>query len=140
MHRELRLIFEIQMMKLLSKLRRSLKCGAKNIFYIGGSDVLPPPLEKDEEEQILTEHAGGNPEARSILIERNLRLVVYIARRFENTGVQLDDLISVGSIGLIKAINSYNLEKNIIVYCNLQAKFLSWTHQFTCFWVSVWSL
>lgn len=85
-----------------------------DIFYIGGSDVFPPPL-KIEEEAILLEQLGGENDVKvkSVLIERNLRLVVYIARKFENTGVNVEDLISIGTIGLIKAINTFNPEKKI---------------------------
>ncbi len=84
------------------------------IFYIGGSDVFPPPL-KTEEEAILLEQLGGEDDVKvkSVLIERNLRLVVYKARKFENTGVNVEDLISIGTIGLIKAINTFNPEKKI---------------------------
>ena len=83
------------------------------VFYIGGSDVLPPPLKGQEEADALALLEKGDEAAKSLLIERNLRLVVYIARRFENTGVNLDDLISIGTIGLIKAISTYRLDKNI---------------------------
>ena len=83
------------------------------IFYIGGSDVLPPPLDKDEEEAALAALIQGDHEARQTLIEHNLRLVVYIARRFENTGVNIEDLISIGTIGLIKAIGTFNPDKRI---------------------------
>ena len=85
-----------------------------DVFYIGGSDVFPPPL-KAEEEAILLEQLGGEEDVKvkSVLIERNLRLVVYIARKFENTGVNVEDLISIGTIGLIKAINTFNPEKKI---------------------------
>ena len=83
------------------------------VYYIGGSDVLPPPLKSEEEAALLTRLEEGDPEAKSRLIERNLRLVVYIARRFENTGVNIEDLISIGTIGLIKAIGTYRREKNI---------------------------
>ena len=86
---------------------------APKLFYIGGSDILPPPLEKDEEEIILASLAEGSTEARQTLIEHNLRLVVYIARRFENTGVNIEDLISIGTIGLIKAIGTFRADKNI---------------------------
>ena len=83
------------------------------IYYIGGSDVLPPPL-KGETERLAVERAElGDEEARKQLVEHNLRLVVYIARRFENTGVNLEDLISIGTIGLIKAINTYRTDRNI---------------------------
>ena len=83
------------------------------IFYIGGSDVLPPPLAPDEERILLEELAMNNEDAKTILIERNLRLVVYIAKKFENAGVNVEDLISIGAIGLIKAVNTFNLDKNI---------------------------
>ena len=86
---------------------------AKSIYYIGGSDALPPPLTREEEEFALKKYASGDMEARALLIERNLRLVVYIAKKFENAGVHVEDLISIGTIGLIKAINTFKLEKNI---------------------------
>ena len=87
---------------------------ATGIFYIGGSDVFPPPL-KPEEEALLLEQLGGEDDlqVKSVLIERNLRLVVYIARKFENTGINVEDLISIGTIGLIKAINTFKTDKNI---------------------------
>ncbi len=85
-----------------------------DIHYIGGTDVLPPPLETEKENEVIndlgTEFDG---EAKSILIEHNLRLVVYIAKKFDNTGVGAEDLISIGTIGLIKAINTFNRDKNI---------------------------
>ena len=87
--------------------------GEESIFYIGGSDVLPPPLKGAEEENALMGLESGSENAKQRLIEHNLRLVVYIARRFENTGVNLEDLISIGTIGLIKAISTYRREKNI---------------------------
>ena len=83
------------------------------VHYIGGSDSLPPPLPREEEALLLGRLAAGELEARQTLIERNLRLVVYIARRFENTGINIEDLISIGAIGLIKAINTYRSDKNI---------------------------
>ena len=83
------------------------------IFYIGGSQTLPPPLSPEEEETILDELSKGNEEARKTLVERNLRLVVYIAKKFENTGIGIEDLISIGTIGLMKAINTFNTGKNI---------------------------
>ena len=85
----------------------------RHIFYIGGSDILPPPLKKEQEQQVLQALMDGSEEARQTSIEHNLRLVVFIARRFENTGVNLEDLISIGTIGLIKAISTYRLDKNI---------------------------
>ncbi len=84
------------------------------IYYIGGSDTFPPPLSQNEEQTVLDELGGEKDiEAKSILIERNLRLVVYIARKFENTGINIEDLISIGTIGLIKAINTFKPEKKI---------------------------
>ena len=83
------------------------------IFYIGGSDVLPPPLKQEEELACIEALGRGDPQAKQTLIERNLRLVVYIARRFENTGVGIEDLISIGTIGLIKAVNTFKADKKI---------------------------
>ena len=83
------------------------------IQYIGGSDTLPPPLSREEEAQVLARLDAGDEGSRQILIERNLRLVVYIARRFENTGVNIEDLISIGTIGLIKAVNTFKADRNI---------------------------
>ena len=83
------------------------------IYYIGGSQTLPPPLEPNEEEEILEKLSNGDESVRKILVERNLRLVVYIAKKFENTGVGIEDLISIGTIGLMKAINTFNTNKNI---------------------------
>lgn len=83
------------------------------IFYIGGSDTLPPPLPRDEEAGLLERMDAGDESVRSILIERNLRLVVYIAKRFDNTGINIEDLISIGTIGLIKAVNTFRMDKNI---------------------------
>ena len=85
----------------------------QEIFYIGGSDVLPPPLKGQEETDALNALEQGDESAKRLLIEHNLRLVVFIARRFENTGVNLEDLISIGTIGLIKAIGTYRGDKNI---------------------------
>lgn len=83
------------------------------VMYIGGSDTLPPPLDKQEEALLLIKLSEGSQSAKQTLIERNLRLVVYISRRFENTGINIEDLISIGTIGLIKAINTYDNGKNI---------------------------
>ena len=93
---------------LLRRLRRPDK-----VMYIGGSDTLPPPLPRDEEAALLARLDGGELSVRQTLIERNLRLVVYIARRFENTGINIEDLISIGTIGLIKAVNTFRTDKNI---------------------------
>ena len=83
------------------------------ILYIGGSDVLPPPLSPEEERTLIARLAEGDEQARQTLIERNLRLVVYIAQRFENTGVNIEDLISIGTIGLIKAVGTFRADRNI---------------------------
>lgn len=85
----------------------------EEIFYIGGSDILPAPLKGTEEQNALEKLERGEESAKQSLIEHNLRLVVFIARRFENTGVNLEDLISIGTIGLIKSINTYQRDKNI---------------------------
>ena len=83
------------------------------IMYIGGSDTLPPPLSRDEEASLIARLEEGDEQVKGQLIERNLRLVVYIARRFENTGVGIEDLISIGTIGLIKAVSTYKPARNI---------------------------
>ncbi len=83
------------------------------VMYIGGSDTLPPPLQREEETELIARLEQGDPSARQALIERNLRLVVYLARRFENTGINIEDLISIGTIGLIKAVNTFRSDKNI---------------------------
>ena len=83
------------------------------IMYIGGSDTLPAPLPREEEARLIARMEEGDPQVRNQLIEHNLRLVVYIARRFENTGINIEDLISIGTIGLIKSVNTYRTDKNI---------------------------
>ena len=83
------------------------------IYYIGGNQTLPPPLSLEEEEEILAKLSNGDESVRKTLVERNLRLVVYISKKFENTGVGIEDLISIGTIGLMKAINTFNTDKNI---------------------------
>ena len=83
------------------------------VHYIGGSDVLPAPLKTEAEQQALTQLEQGQEEAKQLLISHNLRLVVFIARRFETTGINLEDLISIGTIGLIKGVNTYRRDKNI---------------------------
>ena len=106
--------------RLLTALREALRhvleglgLAAPPIHYVGGSDTLPPPLPRDKEDDAIRALAGGDEGAKQLLIEHNLRLVVYIARRFENTGINLEDLVSIGSIGLIKAINTFNASKSI---------------------------
>lgn len=103
-------------MNILSIIKQWLKkhlAPQDGVFYIGGSDVLPPPLEKDEENKAIIAMESGDDSARKKLTEHNLRLVVYISRRFENTGINLEDLISIGTIGLIKAVNTFRRDKNI---------------------------
>lgn len=102
------------MIEWIRKLWKYFECRrVASVFYIGGPDVLPPPLKGDEEQSALELLEQGSEDAKQLLIERNLRLVVFIARRFENTGVNLEDLISIGTIGLIKAIGTYRRDKNI---------------------------
>ena len=84
-----------------------------SVCYIGGCDMLPAPLSREEEQESMRQMRAGDQAARARLIEHNLRLVVYIARRFDNTGIGIEDLISIGAIGLIKAVGSFNPEKNI---------------------------
>jgi RNA polymerase sporulation-specific sigma factor len=107
--RQIRLFF----LKMYTKLLQLLKVKPDEFYYIGGSEALPPPLSKDEEAELLIKLTKGDESARASLIERNLRLVVYIARKFENTKINIEDLISIGTIGLIKAVNTFNPEKKI---------------------------
>ena len=94
-------------------LQRLLRLFRRELWYIGGSDTLPPPLPREEEGRCLTAAAAGDEAAKRRLIEHNLRLVVYIARRFENASTGLEDLISIGTIGLIKAVDTFDATKNI---------------------------
>ena len=98
---------------MLLELLRKLIRKENAIHYIGGSDVLPPPLKGQQEQMALEALEQGDPAAKQLLVEHNLRLVVYISRRFENTGIHLEDLISIGTIGLMKAIDTYRLDKKI---------------------------
>ena len=110
-------------MNIIQLLKVSIKClkfkqneleNEDGIFYVAGSQTLPPPLEAEEEEEMLRKLESDNDiEAKKTLVERNLRLVVYIAKKFENTGVGIEDLVSIGSIGLMKAINTFKTNKNI---------------------------
>lgn len=101
-------------LKIIPDFRALLFPDKKDIHYIGGTDILPAPLETEEEAEAINElGTGTDDKARKLLIEHNLRLVVYIAKKFDNTGVGVEDLISIGTIGLIKAINTFNPEKNI---------------------------
>lgn len=106
----LRLYLRIRFLNLLNRIQAG---RGYPVHYIGGSEALPPPLTADEESYLLTRLEEQDYGVKSILIERNLRLVVYIARKFENTGVGVEDLVSIGTIGLIKAINTFNPTKNI---------------------------
>ena len=99
--------------RVLSALRRAGLPQEPALHYIGGSDTLPPPLPPDEERRAIERLCSGDEDAKQLLIEHNLRLVVYISRRFENTGINLEDLISIGTIGLIKAISTFRSDKNI---------------------------
>lgn len=101
------------LMKWLLKLRMRLLCKKNKVFYIGGSDTLPPPLAPEDEHRAIMGFMAGNKKDRDLLIEHNLRLVVYIAKKFESAGINVEDLISIGTIGLIKAVNTFKIEKNI---------------------------
>ena len=103
----------IKLTSLLNRILSKLKLFWGKVYYVGGNDALPPPLSKEEEEKLVEDLVKGDESVRSTLIERNLRLVVYIARKFENTGVGVEDLVSVGTIGLIKAVNTFNPDKKI---------------------------
>ena len=83
------------------------------LFYLGSTDILPPPLDKEEEIRLVKKSQDGDMEARNKLIEHNLRLVVFLAKKYENTKIDLEDLVSIGTIGLIKGVNTYKLDKNI---------------------------
>ena len=104
---KIRMKLRIFLYKVLSKLKLT-----KGIYYIGGGEVLPPPLKPDEEEYYLS-RLKIDESVKSVLIERNLRLVVYIARKFDNTKISIEDLISIGTIGLIKAVNTFDPDKKI---------------------------
>ncbi|MBQ4583629.1 MAG: RNA polymerase sporulation sigma factor SigK [Bacilli bacterium] len=98
---------------MIRKLIEFLKNKYCQCFFVGSTDKLPPPLSKEEELEYLIKAKKGNEDARNILIEHNLRLVVFLAKKYENTGYDVEDLVSIGSIGLIKGINTYKIDKNI---------------------------
>jgi len=98
---------------MFKKLLLLLKKKYKECFFVGATDKLPPPLSKEKELEYLIKSKQGDIEARNILIEHNLRLVVFLAKKYENTGFDIEDLVSIGSIGLIKGINTYKIDKNI---------------------------
>lgn len=102
-----------ELVSLGERLLRLLGLQPPQVYYIGGSDTLPAPLSREAEDRAIADLAAGDEAARRLLIEHNLRLVVFLAKRFENTGVNLEDLISIGTIGLIKAINTFQAGKNI---------------------------
>ena len=105
-------------MKIIMLLKRLFR--KNNIFFVGATDILPPPLEKEEEDKLIDLSFNKDMNARNKLIEHNLRLVVFLAKRYENTKVDLEDLVSIGSIGLIKGINTFSKDKNIklATYCS----------------------
>lgn len=105
---KIRLFFKLLLIRFLKKANL-----LPEIFYVGSSETLPPPLSQDEEGFLLEKLKKGDMNVKTVLIERNLRLVVYIARKFENTGINIDDLVSIGTIGLIKAVNTFDPHKNI---------------------------
>ena len=113
MERDYLMLCKPQIMFLKDRILNILGIEPSPVFYIGGSDTLPPPLEREEEERAINALEQGDEAARQKLIEHNLRLVVYISKRFENTGINIEDLISIGTIGLIKAVNTFKSGKNI---------------------------
>ena len=125
---------------LWAALRLRLRGSAPGLFYIGGSDTMPAPLDREAEQQAIRALAAGSEEAASLLIEHNLRLVVYIARRFENTGIHIEDLISIGTIGLIKAIQTYAsrcIENEILMHlrkCSAQKTEVSFDEPLNTDW------
>ncbi|PWA13420.1 RNA polymerase sporulation sigma factor SigE [Pueribacillus theae] len=106
-------MWKFRLMRFWYKLLNRLGIKTDEIYYIGGNEALPAPLSKEKEAELIEKLPKGDTNARSLLIEHNLRLVVYIARKFENTGINIEDLISIGTIGLIKAVNTFNPEKKI---------------------------
>ena len=124
------------MSKFVAFLKNLLSSYDTEIYYIGGSDVLPPPLKGQQELDALEALEQGDEGAKKLLIEHNLRLVVYIARRFESTGVNLEDLISIGTIGLIKGISTYRRDKNIklATYCSrcIENEILMFIRKISC--------
>ena len=111
---EIMLLLKLKAKQLADKLLSMLNIiGDGTAYYIGGAETLPPPLTQSEEEEILCKLTNNDNSVRKVLVERNLRLVVYIAKKFENTGVGIEDLISIGTIGLMKAINTFDVNKKI---------------------------
>ena len=114
-------LFKDKIVKILGKFFYKEKYEKFPVFYIKGNQTLPPPLDIVEEEKLLQKLMLEDEKAKQILVERNLRLVVYIAKKFENTGIDFEDLISIGTIGLMKAINTFNIDKYIKL-----ASYASW--------------
>ena len=107
-------LIKLKIKELYQKIITTLNILSGNeIYYIGGAETLPPPLSIEEEAEVLKELENNCEKAKKVLVERNLRLVVYIAKKFENSGVNIEDLISIGTIGLMKAINTFDIHKNI---------------------------
>lgn len=98
---------------MIKKIIEFLRLKYNECFFVGATDKLPPPLSKEKELQYLIKAKSGDSEARNVLIEHNLRLVVFLAKKYENTGFDIEDLVSIGSVGLIKGINTYKIDKNI---------------------------
>ena len=98
---------------MIKKIIRWLKSKYNECFFVGSTDILPPPLSKEKELETIIKSQKGDIAARNLLIEHNLRLVVFLAKKYENTGYDIEDLVSIGSIGLIKGINTYKIDKNI---------------------------
>lgn len=105
---KMRLLIRLKLIRILCRM-----LPRHRIYYVGSSEVLPPPLSRDEESSLLDRLETGDLSVKGVLIERNLRLVVYIARKFENTGIAIEDLVSIGTIGLIKAVNTFDPSKKI---------------------------
>ncbi len=99
-------------MKIIEIIKKLLK-RSNDIYYVGSTDILPPPLSKEEEERLVLLREQGDKEARNKLVEHNLRLVVFLSKKYDGSGYDLEDLVSIGTIGLIKGVNTYKLDKNI---------------------------
>ena len=99
--------------RIMDKVKKMLNGEGEDVFYVNGPDTLPPPLTREEEETVFAALSENDSQARNTLIVRNLRLVVYIAKKFESTGIGTEDLVSIGTIGLIKAVNTFCPDKNI---------------------------
>ncbi|GEO25092.1 RNA polymerase sigma-35 factor [Alicyclobacillus acidoterrestris] len=111
--KDLNMKLRIRLRLFYLRIRVRLQGSPEEVYYVGGSEALPPPLTREEEQYLLEQLPSGDESVRAMLIERNLRLVVYIARKFENTGINIEDLVSIGTIGLIKAVNTFDPTKKI---------------------------